>query len=82
MLVILTRIIDAMLGPPLLNKLGIKGLAARGFAIGVASHGIGAARALQVNEIAGAFAGRGMGLNALATSILVPALWHFLFGGR
>ena len=61
---------------------GIKDWAARGFAIGVASHGIGTARALQVNEIAGAFAGLGMGLNALATSILVPVLWHLLLGGR
>ena len=81
-LVILTGILGAMLGPPLLNRLGIKDWAARGFAMGVASHGIGTARALQVNEIAGAFAGLGMGLNALATSILVPALWHFLSGGR
>ena len=81
-LVILTGILGAMLGPPLLNRLGIKDWAARGLAIGVASHGIGTARALQVNEIAGAFAGLGMGLNALATSILVPALWHLLFGGR
>jgi len=81
-LVILTGILGAMLGPPLLNSLGIKDWAARGLAIGVASHGIGTARALQVNEVAGAFAGLGMGLNALATSILVPALWHILFGGR
>jgi putative effector of murein hydrolase len=81
-LVILTGILGAMLGPPLLNRLGITDWAARGLAIGVASHGIGTARALQVNEIAGAFAGLGMGLNALATSILVPTLWHLLFGGR
>ncbi len=81
-LVILTGILGAMLGPPLLNRLGIKDWAARGLAIGVASHGIGTARALQVNEIAGAFAGLGMGLNALATSILIPALWHILFDGK
>ena len=80
-LVILTGIIGAMLGPPLMNRLGITDWAARGLAMGVASHGIGTARALQVNEIAGAFSGLGMGLNALATSILVPALWHLLFGG-
>ncbi len=81
-LVILTGIIGAMLGPPLMNRLKITDWAARGLAMGVASHGIGTARALQVNEIAGAFSGLGMGLNALATSILVPALWHILFGGR
>ncbi len=80
-LVILTGILGAMLGPAFLNRLGIKNMAARGLAIGVASHGIGTARALQVNELAGAFAGLGMGLNALATSVLLPPLWHLLFSG-
>lgn len=78
-LVILTGVLGAMLGPPLLNRLGIKDWAARGLAIGTASHGIGTARALQVNEIAGAFSGLAMGLNALATSVLVPVLWRLLF---
>jgi putative effector of murein hydrolase len=50
-----------------------------GLAIGTASHGIGTARALQVNELAGAFAGLAMGLNALATAILLPLLWHLFF---
>ncbi len=78
-LVILTGILGAMLGPPLLKALRISDPAAQGLAMGVASHGIGTARALQVNEVAGAFAGLAMGLNALATAILLPALWHFLF---
>jgi len=78
-LVILTGIIGAMLGPPLLNLLGIRDWAARGLAIGTASHGIGTARALQVNELAGAFAGLAMGLNALATAILLPLLWGVVF---
>lgn len=80
-LVILTGILGAMLGPPLLNALGIKDWAARGLAIGTASHGIGTARALQVNEVAGAFSGIAMGLNALATAILLPVLWRMFFGG-
>jgi predicted murein hydrolase (TIGR00659 family) len=78
-LVILTGILGAMLGPPLLHALRIKDPAAQGLAMGVASHGIGTARALQVSEAAGAFAGLAMGLNALATSILLPALWRLLF---
>jgi putative effector of murein hydrolase len=80
-LVILTGILGAMLGPPLMNRIGIKDWAARGLAMGVTSHGIGTARALQVNELAGAFAGLAMGLNALATSVLVPTVWH-LFSGH
>ena len=39
----------------------------------------GTARALQVNEVAGAFAGLAMGLNALATAILLPLIWYWLF---
>jgi putative effector of murein hydrolase len=49
-------------------------VAAQGFVIGIAFHGIGTARALQVNDAAGAFAGLDMGLNALARPILLPAL--------
>lgn len=78
-LVILTGILGAMLGPPVMNLLGIKDWAARGLAIGTASHGIGTARALQVNEVAGAFSGLAMGLNALATAVLLPLLWR-VFG--
>lgn len=78
-LVILTGVAGAMLGPPLLNLLRIRDWRARGLAIGVAAHGIGTARAMQVNEVAGAFSGLAMGLNALATAILLPLLWSWLF---
>ena len=74
-LVILTGITGAMLGPAILNVLKIKDWSAWGMALGTASHGIGTARALQVNDLAGAFSGLAMGLNALATAILLPLLW-------
>lgn len=77
-LVILTGILGAMLGPPLMTLAGMRDWAARGVAMGTASHGIGTARALQVSEVAGAFAGLAMGLNALATAILLPLLWRLL----
>jgi predicted murein hydrolase (TIGR00659 family) len=78
-LVILTGILGAMLGPVVLNLLRIRDWRARGFAIGVAAHGIGTARALQINEVAGAFSGLAMGLNALATAILLPLLLGLFF---
>ena len=78
-IVILTGVIGAMLGPLVLNWLRIRDWSARGLAIGTASHGIGTARALQVNELAGAFSGLAMGLNAVATAILLPILWKLLF---
>jgi predicted murein hydrolase (TIGR00659 family) len=70
--VILTGIIGAIIVTPLMNRMGITDFRARGFAVGLASHGIGTARAFQVDAVAGVFAGIAMSLNALVTSLLVP----------
>lgn len=78
-LVILTGIIGAIVVTPMMNALRIRDWRARGLAVGVAAHGIGTARAFQVNPQAGAFAGIGMALNALLTAFLAPwALGLFL----
>lgn len=75
-LVVSTGIIGAVLAKYILDALRIADHAARGFAVGVAAHGIGTARAFQVSEEAGAFAGLGMGLNGVLTPLLVPlGLW-------
>jgi predicted murein hydrolase (TIGR00659 family) len=79
-LVILTGVTGATLGTPFLNALRLKDFRARGFAMGLASHGIGAARALTVSQTAGAFASLAMALNALATAALAPLLWRLIFG--
>ncbi|RCW88340.1 LrgB family protein [Paracoccus lutimaris] len=75
-LVLLTGVFGAIIATPLLNALRIRDWRARGFSLGVAAHGIGTARAFQVNETAGAFAGIGMGLNAVLTSIIAPLALH------
>jgi predicted murein hydrolase (TIGR00659 family) len=77
-LVILTGITGAIVVTPLMNALRLKNYAARGFAAGLASHGIGTARAFQVSPIAGTFAGIALGLNGLLTALLVPAVIHWL----
>jgi len=74
--VILTGITGAMAATTVLRMLRIGDQRAGGLAIGVASHGIGTARAFQVGEVAGAFSGLAMGLNALATAILIPLLFR------
>ena len=79
--VITTGITGAIIATPLLNLLRIKDWRARGFAMGVTSHGIGTARAFQVNETAGAFSGVGMGLNALLTALIAPLIANLLFAG-
>jgi predicted murein hydrolase (TIGR00659 family) len=77
-LVILTGILGAVLATGTLNLLRIRDWRARGFATGLAAHGIGTARALTLNEVAGAFASLAMGLNGLATAILVPLVIRLL----
>jgi predicted murein hydrolase (TIGR00659 family) len=71
-LVVTTGILGAVLGPPLLRLLRVDDDAVQGFAIGVAAHGIGTARAFQISESAGAFAGLAMGLNGVVTALLLP----------
>jgi len=77
-LVIATGIIGAVVVTPLMNALRIRDYAARGFAAGLASHGIGTARAFTVDPVAGVFAGIAMGLNAVVTPALVPLLLPLL----
>jgi predicted murein hydrolase (TIGR00659 family) len=69
-LVVLTGILGSVIVTPLMNALRITDFAARGFAVGVASHGIGTARAFQVSEEAGTFAGIAMGLNGALTALI------------
>nr|WP_315596299.1 LrgB family protein [uncultured Cupriavidus sp.] len=73
-LVMATGIIGAISATGLLNLLGVRDYTVRGFATGVAAHGIGTARAFQVSQEAGAFSALGMGLNGVLTAILVPVL--------
>ncbi len=73
-LVLITGMVGAVMVTPLFNALGIRDWRARGLAVGVAAHGIGTARALQVHPTAGAFAGIGMGLNAILTAALAPVV--------
>lgn len=50
---------------------------ARGFGLGTVSHGIGAARALQVNADAGAYAGLALSLQVLLAALLIPLVARY-----
>lgn len=78
-LVVITGISGSMMAWPLLGALGVRDRAARGFAMGLAAHGMGTARAFQIDPMAGTFAGIAMGLNGMLTAALVPVVLH-LFG--
>jgi putative effector of murein hydrolase len=71
-IVISTGIFGAVFGPMILKAVHVEDDRAKGFALGVASHAIGAARAIQISDSAGAFASIGMILNALLTIALAP----------
>ncbi len=77
-LVISTGVLGAIMVTPLMNAMGLTDYRARGFAAGVASHGIGTARAFQVDPVAGTFAGIALGLNGLITALMVPLLIGWL----
>ncbi|MDR1890529.1 MAG: LrgB family protein [Zoogloeaceae bacterium] len=51
---------------------------AQGFAVGLAAHGVGTARALQLDPQSGAFAALAMSLNGLLTALLAPLLIPWL----
>ena len=80
---VITGLVGALSGKYLFDALRIPtdstGWTARGFALGTASHGIGAARALHVNADAGAYAGLALGLQVVLAALLLPLLFR-LFG--
>ena len=73
-LAVLTGLVGALSGQALFDLLRIRRPAVRGFALGTASHGIGAARAMQVHADAGAYAGLALGLQAVLAALLLPLL--------
>lgn len=77
-LVMATGVFGAVSARYLFDALRIRDPAVRGFALGTIAHGIGTARAFQVSEEAGAFAGLAMGLSALFSALLLPALAGWL----
>ncbi|MDO9144844.1 LrgB family protein [Rhodoferax sp.] len=77
---VVTGMVGALSGKALFALLKIptdaNGWMARGFSLGTAAHGIGAARAMQVNPDAGAFAGLALGLQVVLAALLIPMLFQ------
>lgn len=69
-IVVLTGIVGAALGPGLLRIGGVTDDRAVGFALGLAANGLGTARAFGISQSAGSFASIGMILNTFATAAL------------
>ena len=73
-LVIATGIVGAIVGNRLFDLIGISDDSEKGIAMGVTSHGIGTARAFQLNPEMGAFSGLAMALSAFSSALLLPFL--------
>ena len=68
-----TGILGAAIAGVVFDRLGVHDAVVRGFALGNAAHGIGAARAFQDDAESGAFAGLALALHGLVAAIAIPA---------
>jgi putative effector of murein hydrolase len=67
-----TGILGAILVRFVMDAIGVKSWWQRGFAVGVAAHGIGTSRAFSVHPEAGTYASLGMGLHGVLGAVLIP----------
>ena len=72
--VIVVGIFGGIVGPFILDRLGIRSRIARGLALGSAAHGLGTARAMELGAIEGAISGLAIGVMGIMTAILVPVI--------
>jgi putative effector of murein hydrolase len=73
-----TGILGAVLGRYVLDALRVTQWWQRGFALGVAAHGIGTSRAFSVHPEAGAYASLGMGLHGIVGAVVIPYAVAFI----
>ncbi|MBX3675301.1 MAG: LrgB family protein [Burkholderiales bacterium] len=73
-----TGILGAILVRFVMDAIGMKSWWQRGFAVGVAAHGIGTSRAFSVHPEAGTYASLGMGLHGVLGAVLIPLAVRFL----
>lgn len=72
--VILVGIFGGIVGPFILEKLGIKSKIVKGLALGSAAHALGTARAMELGAVEGAISGLAIGVMGIMTAILVPVI--------
>ncbi|WP_432494540.1 LrgB family protein [Kineococcus gypseus] len=73
-LTLVSGLLGATAGPWLLDRVRVHDGRARGFALGVVSHGIGTARALGHSHVAGGWSSAAMVLNALVMTVVLPVV--------
>jgi putative effector of murein hydrolase len=79
-LTLISGVLGAVVGPALLSLVRVRDERARGFAIGLTSHGIGTSRVLGESTISGGWSSAAMVLNALAMTVTLPVVAHLVAG--
>ncbi|MCM1981433.1 LrgB family protein [Lyngbya confervoides] len=77
-LVVMTGIFGSVIATQVFAVLRIRDNSAKGIAMGITAHGLGTARAFQINAEIGAFSGLGMALSAFTTALILPWLLEIL----
>ena len=72
--VIVVGIFGGLVGPFILDRLGIKSKIAKGLALGSAAHGLGTAKAMELGVIEGAISGLAIGVMGIMTAVMVPVI--------
>lgn len=75
--VLITGIIGALFGTIVFKIFKVKHDTSKGFALGLVSHGIGTARAIEISEKAAAFGALAMGLSGIFTAVFLPIIISF-----
>ena len=78
MFVLLTGAVGAMIGIPLMSRIGIKDQGVKGFTMGLTAHALGTARALEESEECGAFSALAMSITGVMTALLLPFIVEWL----
>lgn len=78
--VLITGIMGALFSSTIFKIFKIKNDTSKGIALGVVSHAIGTARAMEISEKATAFAALAMGLSGIIMAIILPLIIQFLKG--
>jgi putative effector of murein hydrolase len=76
--IMISALSGAVLGPVVLQLTGVRDRRAVGLALGCASHGVGTARAFEIDSTAGAFASVGMSLTAICAGLVLPWLLRLI----
>lgn len=79
-LTLVSGTLGAVVGPALLSLVRVRDERARGFAIGLTSHGIGTSRVLGESMVSGGWSSAAMVLNALAMTVTLPIVAHLVTG--